>query len=168
MPRRILFKGFFYKTFGGGDNFGGCYFVLWAIFKGNVVLIHIYTYMHTYTYKYSNTQSHLWWWRRTWPSSWWARCPCSARRSREGCGSSGGDHGDNNENHGGHKSWGETPRKKLFKAQNVNSQRRGNRRFQKVLAWNEMESCRQNVILNSFHFSLNKIQLLGGKSMWWR
>ena len=39
MPRRILFKGFFYKTFGGGDNFGGCYFVLWAIFKGKVVLV---------------------------------------------------------------------------------------------------------------------------------
>ena len=29
---------------------------------------------------------------------------------------------------------GEKPQEKLFKAQNVNSQRRGNRRFQKVLA----------------------------------
>ena len=35
-------------------------------------------------------QSHLWWWRRTWPSSWSARCPCSARRSRAGCGFSEG------------------------------------------------------------------------------
>ena len=126
MPRRFPFKRILLYNFWWWRKFWWCYFVLWAIFKGNVVLIHIYTYMHTYTYKYSNTQSHLWWWRRTWPSSWWARCPCSARRSREGCGSSGGDHGDNNENHGdnhenhggnddnhiqSHKSWGETPRK---------------------------------------------------------
>ena len=55
MPRRILFKGFFFKTFRGGDNFGDATLYSEPFSK---VTWCWYTYTHTCIHTHTNTQIH--------------------------------------------------------------------------------------------------------------